>query len=308
MARHDDDYRFGDGSHRDQGQDRDYMSRGRSRRHSPGGDDDNHESFGDARYGGQDSSRGDRDGRSGGFGGRHRDSYSGAGSGYGEGGGYGGMPGYGGRGGSEGFDGEGVMGGRYGSERGQSGGGYGSIGERMDGQRGRSIGGQGMGRGGSRFGSGSSGMAGGALSGAMSDRGGYRSQGRYTDDDESGMRAGYGMGSGEDRGGLARGKGPKGYTRSDERIKEEVCDCLTDDPHLDAGEIEVQVKSGEVTLSGTVSDRPSKRHAEDLIEHLSGVKHVQNNLRVKEQQPEGSSGQQGSTGKGSGTLSSVPSS
>src|SRR5687768_5171077 len=35
------------------------------------------------------------------------------------------------------------------------------------------------------------------------------------------------------------GRGPKGYQRSDERIKEEVCDRLTADPDVDALEIEV---------------------------------------------------------------------
>jgi len=33
-------------------------------------------------------------------------------------------------------------------------------------------------------------------------------------------------------------------------------------------------------LTGTVEDRYTKRAAEDLVEELSGVKHVQNNLRV----------------------------
>lgn len=94
--------------------------------------------------------------------------------------------------------------------------------------------------------------------------------------------------------GAMSGKGPKGYTRSDERIREEVCDCLTDDPHLDASEIDVQVKAGEVTMSGTVDSRGAKRHAEDLIEHLSGVKHVQNNLRVEEGSPESSGGRSAS--------------
>jgi len=78
-----------------------------------------------------------------------------------------------------------------------------------------------------------------------------------------------------------RGKGPKGYTRSDDRIREDVCDCLTDDPMLDAGEIEVQVKDGEVTLTGSVSDRLAKRHAEDMIERVSGVRNVQNSIRVR---------------------------
>jgi osmotically-inducible protein OsmY len=77
-----------------------------------------------------------------------------------------------------------------------------------------------------------------------------------------------------------RGRGPKGYTRSDDRIREDVCDRLTDDPHVDASEIDVRVANGEVTLSGTVTDRTAKRHAEDLAERIGGVRHVQNNLRV----------------------------
>ena len=80
--------------------------------------------------------------------------------------------------------------------------------------------------------------------------------------------------------GRHRGVGPKGYVRSDERIRELVCDDLMDDPWLDASGIEVTVKDGEVTLSGTVEDRDAKRWAEDVAEHTGGVKHVQNNLRV----------------------------
>ncbi|HSI87466.1 MAG TPA: BON domain-containing protein, partial [Pyrinomonadaceae bacterium] len=77
-----------------------------------------------------------------------------------------------------------------------------------------------------------------------------------------------------------RGKGPKGYSRSDDRIKEEINEKLWFDDDLDASNIEVEVNSGEVTLTGTVEDRYTKRAAEDLVEGLSGVKHVQNNLRV----------------------------
>lgn len=77
-----------------------------------------------------------------------------------------------------------------------------------------------------------------------------------------------------------RGKGPRGYKRSDERITEEINERLTEDHHLDASDIEVKVEGGETTLSGTVSDRYAKHRAEQLIEHLTGVSHVQNNLRV----------------------------
>ena len=79
------------------------------------------------------------------------------------------------------------------------------------------------------------------------------------------------------------GKGPRGYARSDERIREDVSDRLTDDWQVDASEIEVMVSSGEVTLSGMVNSRDEKRRAEDLAENVSGVRHVQNNLRVQNQ-------------------------
>src|SRR5207253_1498766 len=77
-----------------------------------------------------------------------------------------------------------------------------------------------------------------------------------------------------------RGHGPRGYRRSDERISDEIHQRLTDDPWLDASNIEVEVKGGEVTLNGRVDNREAKHRAERLIEELSGVSHVQNNLRV----------------------------
>jgi hypothetical protein len=81
--------------------------------------------------------------------------------------------------------------------------------------------------------------------------------------------------------GSHRGRGPKGYRRSDQRIHEDVCERLTEDRFIDASNIEVVVKDGEVILSGTVSSRGLKRRAEDLAETASGVAHVQNNLRIQ---------------------------
>jgi hypothetical protein len=90
-------------------------------------------------------------------------------------------------------------------------------------------------------------------------------------------------GAWEQEPGSHRGRGPKGYRRSDERILEDVCDRLADDRHIDASEIEVAVAGGEVTLSGMVDDRGTRRRAEDLVEQVSGVTHVQNNLRPRQQ-------------------------
>ncbi|HEY1497035.1 MAG TPA: BON domain-containing protein [Candidatus Solibacter sp.] len=77
------------------------------------------------------------------------------------------------------------------------------------------------------------------------------------------------------------GKGPKGYLRSDERIREEVCDALMRHAHIDASEIEVRVKDGEVTLTGTVDRRDEKRMAEDAVETVQGVRDVHNQLRAQ---------------------------
>lgn len=78
-----------------------------------------------------------------------------------------------------------------------------------------------------------------------------------------------------------RGKGPKGYTRSDARIQEDVSDRLSDDGALDASNIEVSVVNGEVQLSGFVDSKWAKRRAEDCADDVSGVTHVQNNIRVQ---------------------------
>jgi len=81
-----------------------------------------------------------------------------------------------------------------------------------------------------------------------------------------------------------RGKGPKNYTRSSDRIKEDVSDRLSDAWDIDASDIDVSVDNNEVTLSGTVPSKQQKRRAEDIADSVSGVKHVQNNLRVKQDQ------------------------
>jgi hypothetical protein len=76
------------------------------------------------------------------------------------------------------------------------------------------------------------------------------------------------------------GRGPRGYRRGDDRIREDVCDRLCDHPGIDAGEVDVSIRDGEVTLQGSVSDRWMKRMAEDVAEGVQGVRQVHNHLRV----------------------------
>lgn len=94
---------------------------------------------------------------------------------------------------------------------------------------------------------------------------------------------GYGReGSGGMFGGPHAGRGPRGYTRSDERIREDVCDRLCEHGFVDASDIDVRVASGEVTLQGSVRSRQEKRIAEDIAEQVSGVRQLRNELRVNE--------------------------
>ena len=121
-------------------------------------------------------------------------------------------------------------------------------------------------------GSGYTGFGGG--SGILGGLGTYSEQGRHT------------------------GRGPKGYQRGDDRIKEDICERLTQHPEIDASEIEIQVKNGDVTLTGTVERRDEKRMAEDVADSVSGVKDVHNQLRTQPQHVlsgQGSQSSQGST-------------
>ena len=88
------------------------------------------------------------------------------------------------------------------------------------------------------------------------------------------------FGRGAHSGGSYAGLAPRGYRRSDQRILEDVCDRLTDDPYVNPSDVEVKVNDGTVTLSGSVVSREEKRHAEDCVESVSGVRDVNNNLRV----------------------------
>ena len=76
------------------------------------------------------------------------------------------------------------------------------------------------------------------------------------------------------------GRGPKGYRRSDERIQEDVCERLTEHPSIDASDIEVTVSAGDVTLMGRVESRAVKHLTEVMVETVSGVKEVHNQLRI----------------------------
>ena len=86
------------------------------------------------------------------------------------------------------------------------------------------------------------------------------------------------------------GRGPRGYRRSDERIREDVSDRLTDHPAIDASDIDVEVIAAEVMLRGMVDSRAQRRLAEDIADSVSGVRDVSNQIKVRRETPAGASG------------------
>lgn len=150
---------------------------------------------------------------------------------------------------------------------------------------------------------------------------GYGLSSGYADEQAYGTR--YGADESASRGGMSRtagrsyrGMGPRSYTRSDERLLEDVNERLTEDDYLDASDVSVRCVNGVITLEGTVAERWMKHRAEDLADASSGVKQVDNRIQVGSQSDRmGSergagestsstqtrSRQQGTTGSGTGS-------
>lgn len=85
--------------------------------------------------------------------------------------------------------------------------------------------------------------------------------------------------------------GPKGFRRSDDSIRAEICERLarpsgrfdaSDLPvELDASDVTVSVAGGQVTLEGTVPELRMKHCIEDLVDACPGVQDIENRIRVR---------------------------
>jgi hypothetical protein len=74
--------------------------------------------------------------------------------------------------------------------------------------------------------------------------------------------------------------GPKGYTRSDERLREDISERLMQAYDIDSSEVTVQVVGGKAVLEGTVPSRYMKHAIEDIADAAPGVQDVDNRIRV----------------------------
>src|SRR6185437_2837558 len=82
--------------------------------------------------------------------------------------------------------------------------------------------------------------------------------------------------------------GPKGYQRSDERLKEDISERLMESHRIDSSEVTVEVQSAKVILEGTVPSRYMKQAIEDLVDRCPGVKDIDNRVRVASPNYQGS--------------------
>lgn len=125
------------------------------------------------------------------------------------------------------------------------------------------------------------------------DQGGYGAYAQGHDYGQSGQQFGqygggfYGGYGGQQYPGGMEGRtrtqrrGPKGYKRSDERIRDDICERLMYRDDLDVENVSIEVKEGRVRLDGEVPERRMKHEIEDICDSVFGVQDVENNIRVK---------------------------
>ena len=112
-------------------------------------------------------------------------------------------------------------------------------------------------------------------------------QGGYGEDQGRFAQSGHGRGGSDyaeagrtSSGPSYRGRGPRNYTRSDDRIVDDLIDRMTEHHELDATQILVMVEGGVVTLTGEVPERRMKHLAEDIADEVTGVRDIENRIRV----------------------------
>jgi hypothetical protein len=76
------------------------------------------------------------------------------------------------------------------------------------------------------------------------------------------------------------GIGPRNYTKTDQRILEDVCELLTRHGELDVRAVDVHCRNGVIRLEGSVPSRWARREIEAVADSVGGVQDVQNDLTI----------------------------
>ncbi|NVJ02981.1 BON domain-containing protein, partial [Myxococcus sp. AM009] len=76
-----------------------------------------------------------------------------------------------------------------------------------------------------------------------------------------------------------RGRAPRGYRRSSERILSDLCDGLMRS-WVDAEDVDIRVRDGVVLLAGVVRSQDERHATEALARDVLGVKEVINDIHI----------------------------
>ncbi len=68
-----------------------------------------------------------------------------------------------------------------------------------------------------------------------------------------------------------RGQGPSNYRPTDERIRERLCESLTDHGDIDASTLSLEVECGIVKLEGSIRDEAMKDRLLAAVQDVHGV-------------------------------------
>lgn len=80
---------------------------------------------------------------------------------------------------------------------------------------------------------------------------------------------------------IHRGHGPRDWRRSDDQLRDAVCEALAADGTLDARDMNVGVDDGEVILSGVCPCHHSRSLAEDIAREVVGVRAIHNFVGIR---------------------------
>ncbi|HWI14247.1 MAG TPA: BON domain-containing protein [Burkholderiales bacterium] len=79
----------------------------------------------------------------------------------------------------------------------------------------------------------------------------------------------------------ARNRMPHSYKRSDERVREDICERISADPRIDASDVSVEVRDGRVVLEGRVPERRMRYIIEDIAAECLRANDVDNRIAVR---------------------------
>lgn len=79
-----------------------------------------------------------------------------------------------------------------------------------------------------------------------------------------------------------KGRGPRNYRPSDDRIGERLCEVLTDHPDVDASELTLHVECGIVKLRGSLRDEAMKDRVLAAIQDTHGVVGVVDQVQISD--------------------------